>query len=291
MVVCERAIDLDVRSHPSDMHDPSLRSIATPIRRCDIASQPWRAFGIFRASKPTMRSKWRAHFPLRSYPWNGGSVSKAARRVTPAHRAITWMLRLWPLWLLACQSDHHRINQTPPIIEANAVRHPTVIRPAPGDGYAEIPAHSTENQDRSNTQPQKVRCLTCHTGNKDTPSLAKRLDAQGLGVSQVHTTIRMEHGKLACLSCHDQDDRGSLHLADGTTLPISSSMQLCAQCHGPQMRDYEHGSHGGMNGYWDLRRGPRQRNHCLHCHGAHNPRYPIVRPMPPPRDRFLSPTH
>jgi hypothetical protein len=44
-----------------------------------------------------------------------------------------------------------------------------------------------------------------------------------------------------------------------------------------------------MKGYWDLQRGPRQRNGCIGCHAAHAPAYPQVLPAPPPRDRFLSP--
>ena len=55
---------------------------------------------------------------------------------------------------------------------------------------------------------------------------------------------------------------------------------------GPQRRDYDHGAHGGMQGYWDLRRGPRTRNHCVECHDVHSPAFGAFRPMPAPRDRF-----
>ena len=67
---------------------------------------------------------------------------------------------------------------------------------------------------------------------------------------------------------------------------MREAMQLCAQCHGPQTRDYRRGSHGGMQGYWDLSRGDRVRNHCVDCHDPHAPAFPRFTPLPPPRDRF-----
>jgi predicted CXXCH cytochrome family protein len=98
------------------------------------------------------------------------------------------------------------------------------------------------------------------------------------------------------VACHNPaDNYATLRLADGTALAFSESMQLCAQCHGPQYRDYQRGSHGGMTGYWDLRRGPRVRNHCQHCHDPHAPQFPKVLPVAEPRDRFPpaqgNPTH
>jgi formate-dependent nitrite reductase cytochrome c552 subunit len=62
-------------------------------------------------------------------------------------------------------------------------------------------------------------------------------------------------------------------------------MQLCAQCHGPQYRDYRHGAHGGMAGHWDLAKGGRVRNNCIDCHDPHSPKYPTVRPAGGPLDR------
>jgi hypothetical protein len=68
-------------------------------------------------------------------------------------------------------------------------------------------------------------------------------------------------------------------------LPFSAVTQLCGQCHGPQKRDYDHGAHGGMTGYWDRSLGPRKRNPCTACHSPHSPAYPQVWPAPGPRDR------
>ncbi|MFT7633353.1 MAG: formate-dependent nitrite reductase cytochrome c552 subunit, partial [Mariniblastus sp.] len=74
---------------------------------------------------------------------------------------------------------------------------------------------------------------------------------------------------------------------DGTKVEFTDVMTLCAQCHGPQMTDYEHGAHGGMNGHWDLNRGPQTKNNCVDCHQPHAPKFPKMQPTFKPRDRFL----
>jgi len=77
-------------------------------------------------------------------------------------------------------------------------------------------------------------------------------------------------------------------LADGTLVEFEDVMQLCGQCHGPQLRDHERGIHGGMNGYWDLRRGSQYKNHCVDCHSPHHPKFPQMKTQFKPHDRFLS---
>jgi hypothetical protein len=131
-------------------------------------------------------------------------------------------------------------------------------------------------------QPIGVRCATCH-GPTPESSWVARDDAP----SPFHESVEIRHGGLSCTSCHDAEDQTLLHLADGTTLEFFDAMRLCGQCHGPQLRDYQHGAHGGMTGYWDLRRGGRDRNHCVTCHAPHAPKYQQVRPVFPPRDRYL----
>lgn len=132
-----------------------------------------------------------------------------------------------------------------------------------------------------------VACATCHGPGADGEVLAS-LPGEP---EELHAGVRLEHGALSCNSCHDPGDRSLLRLADGATLEMDQAMTLCAQCHGVQTRDYRRGSHGGMSGYWDLSRGPRLRNHCLDCHGAHDPAYGQVQPAPGPRDRFIGGTH
>lgn len=122
-------------------------------------------------------------------------------------------------------------------------------------------------------------CVTCHG---QTPDESWK-PAPG---ENFHTSIELEHGTLVCNQCHDRD-RTVLHLADGTPVPFNDVIRLCAQCHGPQWRDYQHGAHGGMNGYWDTHQGPRTRNNCVDCHTPHDPAFKKVMPVFPPRDRHL----
>ena len=132
-------------------------------------------------------------------------------------------------------------------------------------------------------QPVTIACNTCH-GNW-TANAELRL---GQKPERFHQHLQGSHGNLACVSCHNGGDGyASLRLADGKSVAFSEVMQLCAQCHGPQYRDYQHGAHGGMTGYWDLSKGGRERNNCVDCHQPHSPRYPIVQPARGPKDRFL----
>jgi hypothetical protein len=131
-----------------------------------------------------------------------------------------------------------------------------------------------------------LQCVSCHR------ELVERQAAPAAGdLQKVHRDLTMQHGSLSCFSCHDnRADYSTLRLADGTAIPYEQVMTLCSQCHGPQRKDYDHGAHGGMNGYWDLSRGPRERNACTVCHDPHAPAFPKMRPTFKPHDRFLSPS-
>lgn len=137
-----------------------------------------------------------------------------------------------------------------------------------------------------NGNPLMVSCATCHETRK--PDLTNNSQEQ---LDQFHQGLTFKHGQLSCLSCHNAKDYNQLRLADGTNLRFQQVMQLCGQCHGPQYRDYQHGAHGGMNGYWDLKRGPRKRNNCIDCHDPHAPDYPIVTPVFPQSIRFKNKSH
>lgn len=129
----------------------------------------------------------------------------------------------------------------------------------------------------------RLTCRNCH----DIRSANTKTTAS-LQLDEFHQSLSFNHGQLACVACHNSlDGYTTLHLADGTAVEYSDTMKLCAQCHGTQHRDYQHGSHGGMRGYWDLSRGPRQRNHCIDCHDPHAPQFPALYPAPGPADRFL----
>jgi hypothetical protein len=131
-------------------------------------------------------------------------------------------------------------------------------------------------------KPVRIACVTCHSLRPSQP-LPKTM----ANFETFHQGIKFKHGTVPCVSCHVDGQHDKLHLANGEEIPMLDAMRLCGQCHGPQLRNYLHGSHGGMRGHWDLKRGPRQRNNCVDCHDPHAPQIPMVMPMPPPRDRFL----
>ena len=159
---------------------------------------------------------------------------------------------------------------------ADPVRHPVQIRRP--EGPPRIPTGLTDPLGAAIT----VNCTTCHATRPPNTQLV-----YGDQLQQFHTGLHTNHGELTCMSCHNGGDYRQLRMADGRPLPFSDVMQLCAQCHGPQHRDYQAGSHGGMTGYGDLSRGPRVRNNCIDCHDPHAPQFPMIQPVFAPNDRFL----
>ena len=160
----------------------------------------------------------------------------------------------------------------------NATLHPVTIRPA-----ASAPRVNTGRTNYLG-QAATVGCATCHTTTK--PNLDTHSSAE---LDEFHQGLKFNHGNLACLSCHNAQNYDTLRLATGKPVEFANVMNLCAQCHGTAMRDYERGSHGGMNGYWDLAKGPRTRNNCVNCHDPHSPKYPQAMPVFAPRDRLAIP--
>jgi hypothetical protein len=122
-------------------------------------------------------------------------------------------------------------------------------------------------------EPVFASCASCHTTTKPNPTLRRSED-----LKEFHLGLKFQHGDLSCLSCHNAQNYDALRLADGSSLAFPDVMQLCGQCHGPQLRDYRNGAHGGMNGHWDLTKGGRTRNNCTDCHDPHAPAYPQVMP-------------
>ncbi len=140
---------------------------------------------------------------------------------------------------------------------------------------------STEKRDVAGRRA-RVKCVTCHAGLEPRPGYEQATNIPGL-----HTGIEVLHGDLTCRSCHSPPDFQEFRLVDGRTVQYAEVIKLCAQCHGSIKNDYDNGAHGGMRGYWDLDRGPRDRNHCLVCHDAHQPAVPRMVPAPAPKYRFL----
>jgi hypothetical protein len=173
-------------------------------------------------------------------------------------------------------ADAASLNETADGVAAQQ-KHAVVIRkPTP-------PAGVKTGQLDNRGQPVSLTCRNCHDVQpvNSENSATEHLD-------QFHQGLVFNHGKLACVSCHNaQDSYTTLHLADGSAVQYEATMKLCAQCHGTQYRNYQHGAHGGMTGHWDLTVGPRQRNHCVDCHDPHAPQFPMMQPAAGPNDRFL----
>jgi formate-dependent nitrite reductase cytochrome c552 subunit len=169
--------------------------------------------------------------------------------------------------------------------------YPRPLQPAPGSKTQPVTIHQPERLTRvptgeldANGKPLQVACATCHSL-RAPGALPKKPE----DLDEFHTGLRFAHGTLQCASCHQQGQYDALRLADGRAVPMADAMTLCAQCHGTQFRSYTRGAHGGMNGYWDLSRGPRERNNCVDCHDPHTPKFQGAKPVLKPRDRLLSP--
>ena len=154
--------------------------------------------------------------------------------------------------------------------------HPVVIRRPEGQ-----PRVDTGLVDHTGP-PALVTCGSCHTTREASAGTAHTED-----LDEFHQGLVIAHGERTCLSCHDPSDMEALRLADGKRVEYADVLQLCAQCHGTQARDYAAGAHGGMTGYWDLQRGPRFRNVCTDCHDPHAPAFAVMLPAPRARDRFM----
>jgi hypothetical protein len=98
-----------------------------------------------------------------------------------------------------------------------------------------------------------------------------------------HQEIQLEHGiNTSCLNCHHPTNRNAFANSDGSEIPWDQPQLLCASCHGPVYRDWQHGSHGRSNGHWDASQGKQTRRRCIECHDPHRPPFPAMQPAPGP---------
>ena len=101
----------------------------------------------------------------------------------------------------------------------------------------------------------------------------------------------LTHGgaNLWCLDCHSPTDRNQLRKLTGDLLSFNESQMLCGQCHGPILRDWEHGAHGRTNGYWNLDMDTENittRLLCVECHIPHAPAFASRWPKQGPISRI-----
>lgn len=99
-----------------------------------------------------------------------------------------------------------------------------------------------------------------------------------------HSKIRLAHGiNTRCLNCHHPVNREAFVDDYGEEIPWDQPQLLCGKCHGPVYRDWQHGSHGRINGHWDTSRGELVRLKCVQCHDPHHPPFQPLATAPAPR--------
>ena len=94
-----------------------------------------------------------------------------------------------------------------------------------------------------------------------------------------HDNIKLAHGDLWCLDCHQSDQRDLLHLSDASPVEMTESWRLCTRCHAKRISDWRAGIHGKRTGSWW---GPKEVFTCVACHDPHSPLFKPLSPKPPP---------
>jgi 5-methylcytosine-specific restriction endonuclease McrA len=157
--------------------------------------------------------------------------------------------------------------------------HPVIIRKPSGPPRIELAG--TDPQGRTGS----VACSTCHSVRQ-----ANLENKTAATLDEFHQGMTFNHGNITCYACHNPSESDALRLADGSSVAYENVMALCSQCHSKQAESFAHGAHGGMNGYWDLGRGPQMKNNCIDCHDPHVPKYPKMIVGFKPKDRFNEPS-
>jgi len=102
-------------------------------------------------------------------------------------------------------------------------------------------------------------------------------------IATKHAELKLAHGiNTRCLNCHHPTNRETFVDYFGEEIPWDQPQKLCSKCHGPVYRDWQHGSHGRINGYWDTAQGPLVRLKCIQCHDPHHPPFQPLASAPAP---------
>ena len=116
---------------------------------------------------------------------------------------------------------------------------------------------------------ERYTCSNCHsyfTERKHEAALAGE-----------HKDITFDHGRnVLCLNCHNPRDPDSFVAHGGGTISRDEPTELCSN------REWRMGVHGRTNGYWSPEHGPQNRLDCIQCHNPHRPKFPKMKPEPPP---------
>lgn len=122
---------------------------------------------------------------------------------------------------------------------------------------------------------EKVQsCHQCHQG-------VELGEIKGDYFKKAHWNVSLEHAKaplMECSTCHNQEEVWNFNLGK-STVPVNGAVQLCAQCHSQQKKDWELGAHGKRVTGWQTERAVLS---CVACHNPHHPaiekRWPSIAP-------------
>ncbi len=144
------------------------------------------------------------------------------------------------------------------------------------------PIRQPDLQPEYETAVYTYRCSECHRIIPP-PAEVRRQPVQ-------HREIVLAHGiNTHCLNCHHPTNRDAFVDDRGDEIPWDQPQQLCAKCHGPVYRDWQNGSHGRTNGFWDTTQGTQARRKCIECHDPHRPPFPSMHAAPGPHTLRMGP--
>lgn len=148
-------------------------------------------------------------------------------------------------------------------------------RDVSGGIFDTAPVRDVSGPLRLHRDGDAYECSMCHEGYSGDPEIDP--------LKGEHADIVFTHGlDQHCLHCHNPANSDVYLNHDGTEIPGDQSTLLCAKCHGVLYRDWKIGVHGRRSGFWDSSFGPRPNLDCIQCHDPHAPRFPLMKPDPPP---------
>lgn len=137
------------------------------------------------------------------------------------------------------------------------------------------PVRATSGGLRLHRDGKAEKCSSCHEGLSG--------DQDSRATKDAHPNLVLDHGlNLLCLNCHHRLNSDAYVYHDGSEIPAEEPNRLCAKCHGTHYRDYTLGIHGRRNGFWNSTLGEQKTLDCIQCHDPHRPRFPAIKPDPPP---------
>jgi hypothetical protein len=182
---------------------------------------------------------------------------------------MKWALKLWVPLVFAAAAVVLSLDPLPPTIPL------TPAARVPAWATDPTPVRQPKLKPEYQTATYTYQCLECH---RIIPSPQETLRQ----LTQ-HTEIQLNHGiNTRCFNCHHPGNRNAFVNDFGDEIPWNQPQLLCAKCHGPVYRDWQAGSHGRINGYWDTRRGPQTKRRCIECHDPHAPSFMRMPPAPGP---------